>query len=214
MKSMKSAIFAIPSLVTLSLAAAQAAPASPSGSANAGPPGVAVSAYAWPKETSDAPKDEEWAGATELEPGQSSGPSGWLTRNVRCRQRALRDWMRIDCDAPGHLNNDTDHFFGSIWGVAGEVSGASASFVSTSTLERFQKPLEPRDEGGRIMRRMGATASLTFQVKYGSASMFRIDEIFYAENYMGEGSVLLDPGLVVEVSWALGEKHPSLVYHW
>lgn len=229
MKTMKRPTFAILALVLFSLPVAHAqtptpsadtsaAPA-PSGSVAAAPAGMAISAYAWPKEASEQPKEEEWAGATELEMVTNLETTGWSKKRVNCRQRALREWMRVECAAPEvppkNFFLETQTLYGSLWGLAGDISSTSGQFQLASAVEAYAKNLDkdPKNTAARLMRAMGAIATVTFQAKYGSAMMVRLDEIFWAENYMGEGSVIVQPGILIDVSWALGEKYPTIVLH-
>jgi hypothetical protein len=225
MKSMKRLTFAILALALFCLPAAFAASPAPSaegsaapmpsGSAAASPTGMPVSSYAWPKEASEQPKEEEWAGATELESITTVATSGWLKKPVKCRQRALREWMRIDCSPPDPPTKEFlegQRFYGSLWGLAGDVSGASGQFQLVSAVETYAKATAPNptDVPGRLTRAMGAVGTVIFQAKYGSATMLRLDEIFWAEHYDGGGNVLVSPGIVIDVSWALGEKQPTI----
>lgn len=224
MKSKKQPMFAILPLVFASLptshaaldasSASSSAAAAPSSSANAAPSGIPISAYAWPKEASDPPKDAEWTGATELEGVTTVAASGWLKKPVKCRQRALREWMRIDCSPPDPPVKEflaSQRFYGSVWGLAGDISTVSGQFQLVSTIEAYAKTVSPTGEDGRLTRAMGAVGTIMFQAKYGSATMIRMDEIFWAEHYEGGGNVLLAPGIVVDISWALGEKYPTIL---
>lgn len=224
MNSKKRPMFAILVLVLCSMPVARAASdapsaqssaaAAPSGSANADPKGIPVSAYAWPKEASEAPKDDEWTSATELETAMTIASSGWLKKPVKCRQRALREWMRIDCSPPDPPTKEFlegQRFYGSLWGIAGDISTVSGQFQLVSTVEQYAKATSPSGVDGRLTRAMGAIGTITFQAKYGSATMVRLDEIFWAEHYDGGGNVLLAPGIVIDISWALGEKYPTIV---
>jgi hypothetical protein len=224
MKSKKRPTFAILALVLFCLPAAIAAPSAPSaegnaapmpsGSAVAAPTGMSVSSYAWPKETSEQPKEEEWASATELESVTTVASSGWLKMPAKCRQRVLREWMRLDCSPPDPPKNfpEGQRFYGSLWGLAGDISGASGQFQLVSAVETYAKKTDPNptNVAGRFTRAMGAVGTVIFQAKYGNATMLRLDEIFWAEQYDGGGNVLLSPGIVIDVSWALGEKHPTI----
>ena len=224
MKSMKRPTLTIIALVFCSLPAAYAAPPTPSAESSAAPGpsaiapaaanGMSVSTYAWPKETSDQPKDDEWAGATELEMVTTLAASGWTKQPVKCRQRVLRAWMRIECsppDPPAKQFREGQRFYGSLWGLAGDVSNVSGQFQLVSTIEEYAKAASSNDTSGRLTRAMGAIGTITFQAKYGSATMLRMDEIFWADQYDGGGNVLIAPGIIIDVSWALGEKHPTIV---
>jgi len=217
-------MFAILALVIGSLPVAHAASdapsaqssvaAPPSASASAGPTPIPISAHVWPKELSEAPKDAEWTNATELEEATTVASSGWLKKPVKCRQRVLREWMRIDCSPPDPPTKEFlegQRFYGSLWGLAGDISTVSGQFQLVSTVEKYAKTTSPTGVDGRLTRAMGAIGTIVFQAKYGSATMVRMDEIFWAEHYDGGGNVLIAPGIVVDISWALGEKHPTIV---
>lgn len=225
MKTIKRPTFAILSLVLFCLPVAHAEPAAPSGHASAAPApsgsaaavpkGIPSASYAWPKETSDQPKSEEWAGATELESITTQATSGWSKKPVTCRQRALRAWVRVDCPPPEVSHDDVrpEHrFYGSLWGLAGDVSGTAGQFQLVSSVESHTKKLDEdlSEVGARLARGMGAVGTVIFQAKYGSAAMLRLDQIFWVDQYDGGGNALLAPGIVIDVSWALGEKYPSI----
>ena len=223
MKTMKS-----PSIVLLALGlgclptahAAQESPAAsasvgsaaPIGSASAPPVGMEISAYNWPRDASDKPKDEEWAGATEIQALESRIGFFWDRMKVTCRLLAVREWARIDCSPPSPPRHfrDFPHYFGAAWGVAGDVSTVSAQFRLVSQVEKYASKLKPTDDIDRLQLGMGAHGILTFQVKYGSATMLRLDQILWAEQYDGGGSVLVHPGILIDVAWALGEKYPTI----
>ena len=71
--------------------------------------------------------------------------------------------------------------------------------------------MSPSRIDGRLTRAMGAIGTIIFQAKYGTGTMVRLDEILWAEHYEGGGNVLLAPGIVIDISWALGEKYPTIV---
>lgn len=203
--------------------AAQEAPStapSPSASVSANadspaafPTGMATSKYAWPKELSDAPKEEEWTSATELETIKTIANNGWERMPVKCRQRALRAWVRIDCfppDQPEQMFREGQRFYGSLWGVAGDISGTSGQFELVSKVERYSALKNSQYFGDQMMLKMGAVGTAIFQVKYGAAFMVRLDQIFWAEQYDGGGNTLISPGIIMDVSWALGESYPSI----
>jgi hypothetical protein len=186
----------------------------PSDGAQAIATGMAVSAYAWPKEASDKPKEADWAGATMLESINTVALSDWRKASLTCRQWALREWIRIECSPPGSMNSEflaDQRFFGSLWGLAGDISNVSGQFKLVSEIDYLSKATDQSSISGRLTRAMAAKGTITFQAKYGSATMLRMDEIFWAEQYDGGGNVLLAPGIIVDISWALGEKYPSVI---
>lgn len=195
---------------------APAASASVDAAASASAPlaGMPMAAYNWPKEASDKPKDEEWTGATELEAMTTTAQSGWEKMPVVCRVWALREWVRIECvppDLPVKHFLEFQRFYGSFWGIAGDISGTSAKFPLVSKVEKYAKSLKPEQVSDRLMLNMGASGIVTFRAKYGSATLLRMDQIFWAENYDGGGNVLVNPGILIDVSWALGEKYPTIL---
>lgn len=206
---------------------AASAAASPSASAAASPSASAaassieaaendaaakLSAYAWPAQASDEPKEEEWAGAADL--GITTGPwkgekfflsGGWA---VECSRRAVRDWLRITCSPK---NKESDTLMGVIWGLGGDVSHVKGSFVLAGALEQYKKL--PSRVDTELLKKMGASVTVTLQMKPGGSSMVQIDRIWWATNAYGEdGAVIVAPGFVVEASWALGEKAPTIAF--
>jgi hypothetical protein len=223
MKSMKRPTLTILALVFCSLPAAYAAPPTPSAESSAAPGpsasaraasnGMSVSTYAWPKDASDKPNEDEWEHATELEEVKTSVRSWWGKIPATCLQRVVREWVRIECLPPDLMAEnfrESRRFYGSLWGLAGDISSASGQFQLVSTLEPLAQDSDPNSVSGRLIRRMGAIATVTFQAKCGSAMMLRMDQILWADQYDGGGNVLLDPGIIIDVSWALGEKHPTI----
>jgi hypothetical protein len=185
----------------------EAAP--PAASASAAPPasaaapearGVPVSAYAWPTEVGAEPTEEEWAGATVLETitleRQDAFPG------VVCRQAALGAWLRVTC-------TDEPRRFGVIWGLAGDSAKVKGRFTLASEVEHHDKPPTTRED--EMERKMGASATLTIPVTPGSAALLRLDRIAWAEEYEFAG-VTSGPGMLIDISWALGEKHPTILY--
>jgi hypothetical protein len=204
---------------TQPLDAVRAAPPAPSASASAaataGPvekSGLAVSAYAWPAELSPEPREEDWAGATELTSAQVDivSPFFWLPsiHGVVCTQRALGSWLRLTCTPP-HDSEEGEVFVGALWGLAGDVGKVKGSFVLASELERHKTPAMNRVEA--FNRKMGASATITLPVTPGSALLLRLDRIQWDFGYE-ESTVGTRPGVIVDVSWALGEKYPTILY--
>ncbi len=205
-----------------SLRAVEAAPPVPGASAASsasaaagdvgpGKRGLAVSAYAWPTEVSPAPKEEDWAGATDLEtvvfdlvPALEWWP---VIKGISCAQRALGAWLRVTC-TPSHAGSN-DTLLGAVWALSGDAAKAKATFTLAAELERYQKGTDtfylPRT------RQMGASATVTFPVAQGSALLLRIDQIGWDDGYEGS-SVFTQPGILVDVSWAAGEKSPTITY--
>lgn len=206
-----------PEAVAQTPPASGAASAAPTASGSAGASSGASSesdaaakmkAYVWPTQPSDEPKEEEWATAADL--GVKTAPweggralfSEW---RVDCAQRAVRDWLRITCTP--QLNGFDVEFAGVIWGMAGDVSTAKGSFVLAGTQERY-KSLPSRVDTD-LIRKMGASATVTFQVKPGGSVVLGLDRISWATGWDG-GEVVVGTGILVDVSWALGERAPTI----
>ena len=58
---------------------------------------------------------------------------------------------------------------------------------------------------------MGTSATITFPVTQGSALLLRIDRMYWDDGYDSSGAYT-QPGILVDVSWALGEKAPTILY--
>jgi hypothetical protein len=168
-----------------------------------------TAAYAWPSDASPEPEEKEWAKATALESAKPTmNMSLWHPEvRVTCTQRVLREWMRITC-TPSHDGKE-DAFFGVVWGMAGELDSVKASFTMASDLERYREP--PTDEIGRLTRKMGASATVTFQLRTGNAFVLALDPIGWNETYDG-WTAAMRPGLLLDVSWARGEKAPTITF--
>jgi hypothetical protein len=169
-----------------------------------------VSDHAWPTDASSEPKEEEWARATELETVKPDIELGWWREGVAvvCTQRVIRNWIRITC-TPQNVPKKDDMFFGVVWGLAGDLENVKGQFVMASELERYKAP--PTDVVGDLTRKMGASATVTFQVTPGSAFVLNLAKIGWDHGY--EGSVVITRiGVLIDVSWALGEKVPTILY--
>jgi hypothetical protein len=200
------------------LAAAIALAQSPSPSASAtatgtgtgsdaAPPnlGVAVDAYAWPTDASPEPSDADYDAGTLLQipdnPFEQNKKDN-LYRKV-CTARAVREWVRITCAGTG-----TDTSFGVIWGMAGDLSSLKGRMPLRGDLLKDKSP--PSDFMEASTRRMGASASLSFQAKPGSAFLASISEMGWDIGGWGDASMFVRTGATVDVSWAVGEKTPSI----
>jgi hypothetical protein len=162
---------------------------------------VAISAYAWPEEAGPEPKEADWAGATPLE-NDTPGAARPDTTSPHCQEAAIGAWVRVTC-TPGVKH------FGAVWSLAGDTAKAKARFSLASELEHFEKA--PQSIGEDMERKMGDLVTVTFPVSPGSATLLRVDGISWEEEY--EGSLVLTrAGPMVDVTWALGEKHPSILY--
>jgi hypothetical protein len=190
-------------------------PASASASAGAlagaGTQGIPVSAYTWPTEVSPEPREEEWAGALELSSVRVDivPRFSWLptVHDVVCTQHAVGAWLRVTC-TPRHDGKE-DVLVGSLWGLAGDVAKVKGSFALASELERYKAP--PTGEFETALRKMGASATITLPLAPGSALLLRLDRIEWDSGYESS-SVGIEPGILIDVSWAVGEKAPTILY--
>ncbi len=204
---------AAPSATAASSTSGGAAPApsaTSAASAGAAPdPAALVASYAWPTSASPEPNEADWAGAHDLGAATVSiARSPWVTAApVPCRQRAVREWVRVTC-APNH-EEVSDTLLGVIWALAGDTSTVKATFSLASELPRYAAA--PTDRMQELTRKMGAAATVTFQARPGSAILLTVDEMGWDEGYDG-ASAFSSPGIVLDVSWALGEKAPTILY--
>ncbi len=196
---------------------ASAAPAASAGSAapvatTPAPPKevVAVKDYAWPTDESPEPSEEDWAGATDL--GSRSIDLRRMSweggREVLCRQYAIRAWVRVVC-TPIQPKRDPV-FFGVVWGRAGELSSVKARFLMAHESDAFKA--FPKNKIEELTQRMGVDATITFQGRPGQSMLLGIDLIGWDFNYDGGANPFSRPGMLVDVSWAKGEKAPTIVY--
>lgn len=185
-------------------AAANPAATAPSGSASASaaaPQGPTVSTYAWPTEASPEPKPEEWAKATQL----GSVDVKIAYRDARCTEEAVREWMRIRCQP-----TDPDTTLGVIWGRAGNLDGVQGSFVLAKDSDHFKKP--PTNEMEALTLQMGVSGEIRFQAKPGTAFVVSLERLGWDEGGWGDISLSIQSGVIIDVSWALGEKGPSISF--
>jgi hypothetical protein len=167
---------------------------------------LVAAAAAGPTDASDEPKEEDWASATDLGPAELD-KNKWVTR-PQCTQRAIREWVRVICTPT--FDGDEDWFFGAVWGFAGETKPVKASFVPASNVGLFQKaPTSPIEE---LTRKMGASATVTFPIRPGTAVVLGIDQLGWDHHYDGGSNVMTSPGILVDASWAAGEKKPTILY--
>jgi hypothetical protein len=198
---------------TGSAQAEPAAPPSPSATASASAPpterATPLAEYAWPTTPSEEPKDDEWASATTLEGVNTQVQSvSWRPPlSLGCSQIAVREWVRISCTPP--TNGLEEAFVGVVWGMAGDLSSTKAFFLLAYELDRYKAP--PQNGMEELTRKMGASATITFPVRPGSAELLSLDRIGWDETYDG-ASVFSQSGMLIDVSWALGEKSPTILY--
>ena len=171
---------------------------------------AAAPAYVWPTEASPEPKDDDWAGATLLGTDRvAMDTRSWGgTEGVSCSKRALRDWVRVTCTPPH--DGVSDVLFGVLWAMAGDVSAVKAKFALASELEKYKLP--PSDFVSDLTRKMGASATVTFRVSPGGAFVLSLDHIGWDESYDGGMTMFSLPGMLIDVSWALGEAQPTIAY--
>jgi hypothetical protein len=175
-------------------AAPSAAPPASSAAPGDGGKALPVSAYAWPTDLAPEPREEDWAAATELLSDPPDAP---------CKQQALGAWLRITCGPDGTVR------YGALWALAGDASKVKAKFMLSYEIEHFDKP--PSSEGDDLMRKAGATAIVTLPLAPGSAVLLRLDTIFWDDEYSFSG-LISRAGPLLDVSWAAGEKHPTILY--
>jgi hypothetical protein len=188
---------------TASSSAAASAPAAEA------PKGIAVSAYSWPNSPSPVPSDAEWAQATALAAMTLKLAPSWWDKDVdvTCAPIAVREWVRLTC-TPRHGDKPSkDILFGVVWGVAGDLSSVKGQFQPASELPLYQK-MAPGLHGD-LFRKMGASATVTFQVRPESAFVLSIGRIGWDFGYDGSW-VFSRSGVLVDVSWAAGEKAPVI----
>ncbi len=183
-------------LGSIPVAVAQVAPGKP----------MAISEYAWPAETSPEPKDEEWAGAQQLQPLRVHDTRGSSMTRVSCTPKVVREWMQVTCECPREGGRDV--LFGVLWGMAGDFSTVKSRFKTVTEVGRDKTPIE--NDRDRLQRKMGAENITTFQLKPGTAFVAQLDEIFWWDNYEG-WHVGVREGPQIDMSWALGEKSPTVV---
>ncbi|HTJ80176.1 MAG TPA: hypothetical protein VL400_00595 [Polyangiaceae bacterium] len=209
-----------------SASGAAAASAAPSASASAAAPAKPKSKldefpsfpdYAWPTTSSTEPTAEEWAKTTVTSRTTPQvRTSTWSDTGITlpCTTSVVREWVRIECawvqagkDAHVSISESTDKFFGTLWGVAGDLSAVKAKFLLAKETDGYKAA--PKDEFEELTRHMGSAATITFPVQPGTAFVLSLDQMGWEFNYDGGAWVFSGPGMLVDVSWARGEKAPS-----
>jgi hypothetical protein len=202
--------------VALAAPAPSSAPSAsaPSPSASAPPAAkerVAVKDYAWPTSTSPEPTEDEWNNATALAVADPKKPEGFDVFSLSCTVSAVRSWVRFHCTgAPltyPSAHGPPMHTLGAVW-----ILGGDASTVKGKVPPAVEVTGKPK---GEVMQwelynlQMGAYADFHFEVQPGFALALGVDEMSvdmgYMDVFIGE-----HPGDVVDVSWAAGEKAPTL----
>lgn len=158
----------------------------------------------WPKTASVAPTTEEWANVPKLAhvKGDSFGASG------SCDTFVLREWVRVVCT---DLTIEQDHAsaIGAVWGVAGMLDDVKARV----TLVGNQALATLMPDGVPTVKNMASSVDITFPLRPGHATMIEVVGASWAfEEYNGNFFSGIDPGLLIDVSWALGEKAPTLIF--
>lgn len=164
----------------------------------------------WVTTESDEPAEEEWTAAAVLRTVSLAPRRGFwsVKRKVECVEKTVREWMRITC-TPDHSDKRDDTFIGVIWALGGDVSTVKADIPHASTLENYKAA--PQNIIEQSTRLMGASATITFRVKRGSAMLLDLDTIRWVDDYNGP-TVVVQPGVLVDVSWAHGEPAPYVSY--
>ncbi len=174
--------------------------ASASGSAGVSDalPRPTMSTYAWPTQTSDPPKDEEWTKAIALET-VTVGDGSW--KGTRCAPRVVREWVELACTPPD------SRLFAVAWNVAGADKDTKAWFKMLGELG----PPPDRFEASMKRIEFAVAATVVFPVRRGSAFVVDVDQGGVDENYDGGVFVFTQAGISVDVSWASGEAAPSIL---
>jgi hypothetical protein len=180
--------------------------------AEPGKAGAPIAAYAWPTEASPEPTEAEWAGATELDIPFRKQSSGWRRSSEAraCVPLAVREWVRIVCPPP-RKGSESDARYGVVWGLGGDLSAVKAKLFPASESELHKAPSTDRME--QVARQTGASATITVQLRPGSAFVLAIDRISSSWEYDGGFSVSSLPDRFIDVSWAKGEKAPTIACH-
>ena len=189
---------------TTSAGATPTASASASSAAQDAPKS-SLAAYAWPSGPSPEPKPEEWEHATALETVTlDTRRESWLPRvHITCSPSLVREWLRVTCD-PG-----PSWYFGIVWGMAGDLSTAKGAIAIAPGA-----PPKTRADDDHILdmtRKMGVSTTLIVALRPGASSVISIDRMAWEEEYEGQ-SVNMHPGVLLDISWALGEKSPTIAY--
>ena len=175
-------------------------PAMATGSAQELPAGtVPFGSHAFPSEPSAAPEPEAWEKATLL--GNVK-----LGEKESCVGAVLGDWVRLRCESH-RASGDAADMLAAVWAVAGDVRS-----VDVDTFAVPAAALEDLMKEGRPFYASGASAfDITFQLKRGSATLLEIVRARWSyESYNGNFFQSIDPGILIDASWALGEKTPTL----
>ncbi len=183
-------------------AAASGSPA-PSQAPPADPGNIDLAGIDWPKTASAAPTPEQWATAQKLAhvKGDGFGPS------ASCDTFVLQEWVRVVCT---DLTIEWDHAtaIGAVWGVAGMLDDVKARV----TLVGSQALTALMPDGAPTVKNMASSVDITFPLRPGHATMIEVVGASWAfEEYNGNFFSGIDPGLLIDVSWALGEKAPTLI---
>ena len=157
-----------------------------------------------PNAGSAPPTADEWAKVPRLTntDGQAVGSS------VPCDTFVLRGWVRLSC-ANLSVSREAASAFGAVWGVAGALDEVKA----TATLVGTERLASLMPDGVPTVRNMASSVDITFPIRRGSALLLEVSGARWAfEEYNGNFFTSIDPGFLVDISWALGEAKPTLIF--
>ena len=159
----------------------------------------------WAKSPGTAPSVEEWAKATVL--SKVDGDTLGMT-SATCETSALHGWVHVVCK---QLQVDSDNASGlsAVWGVAGNLENVKveAHMVGTAGLGQLMR------EGVATVSNMASSFDITFPLTEGQAQLIEVSGGDWAhEEYNGNFFTAVSPGLLIDASWALGEKAPTLIF--
>ncbi len=170
----------------------------------ADPGNVDLGGIDWPSAASVAPTPEQWASVSKL--AHCSGDS--LSASSSCDTFVLRGWVRVVCTA---LNIERGHAtaIGAVWGVAGMLDDVKArvTLVGSHALTILMP------DGAPTVENMASSVDITFPLRPGHATMIEVVDATWAfEEYNGNFFSGINPGLLIDASWAVGERAPTLIF--
>lgn len=176
----------------------------PSGAAQAGSAIVELDTYAWPTEPSAEPTDAEYDAGAQLKIPENRWEKGGIGVARTCVLRVVREWVRVRCDPVSESTS-----YGVVWGAAGDLSSVKARMPLRGTVNPNKAPPQSFIEESTL--KMGAYVTLSFQAKPGSAFLVDIHEMGWEFGGWGDGFLNVSSAVQVELSWAAGEKTPSIL---
>jgi hypothetical protein len=183
-------------------ASASASP-SASSSASAPPPPPPPISQVVPATPSDAP-------TTEWETTKPAWSKSFGAELYRCEARLVREWLKVECEPTNGLAPVT---FGAVWGIAGDLSGATAKVPPLGKTMPGFKPASTEPWELEIWKKTvaaGGRAEVVLPLRPGSAMLVELGRMGWAREYSGDFEMVL-PGPLLEVSWAKGEPQPRVV---